>query len=353
MARKPSDCFRFFASLLPNRVSASLVPFTFRSSLDPLFRHHGGSEITVSDRPIPYDFVFPFVAGVDCLTSREWHLVPRPDKAGNDAAAPEEPLSDEHTTPSPAKSKLFELSDELILLIISSLETQDVINFGNAVPGLKTTVRSYDFIRMRKLQCFCLKKSFLDTQLGIGVAISGGRRPVFRSEFDLLSEEAFEQHRVRRSIQGVRFDIWLPSPLSRRHWNQVRTMAAGRLKAIHGYAQLANHEPGYIDVLYHFMNTVVVQFSDDFQKGWNSADFRSTLSHTSEKAVEAYFSLYHLLLCLASEDTATVAGANHIVNRSISGPRTKAQFPDLGHVLVAALISDAGLTADLTLLIIK
>ncbi|KAH3916731.1 hypothetical protein HBH56_062440 [Parastagonospora nodorum] len=277
----------------------------------------------------------------------------RPDEDGNGAATPNELSSDEHTTPSPTQSKLFELPDELILLIISSLETRDVINFSDAVPGLKTLVRSYDFIRMRELQCFCLKKSFMDTQLGIGVAISGGYRPVFRSEFDLLSQEAFEQHRVRRSIQGVLFDKWLPLPLSRRHWNQVRAMAAARLRDIHGFAQMANQEPGYVDVLYHFMNTIVVQFSTDSQKGWGRADSRSTLSHASEKAVEAYFSLYHLLLCLATEDAATVAGANRIVNRFISGPRTKTQFPDLGHVLVAALISDAGMTANLTLLIIK
>ena len=290
----------------------------------------------------------------ECLKCRfglDW----APSQPGdeNGAAAPDGSLSNENTTPSLFKSKLFELSDELILLIISSLETQDIINFSDAVPGLKTMVRSYDFIRMRELQCFCLKRSFMDTQVGIGVAISGGQRPNFRSEFDLLSQEAFEQHHVRRSIQGVWFDMWLPLPLSRRHWNQVRTMAATRLRDIHGYAKMGNHEPGYVDVLYHFMNTIVVQFSTKSQKGWNRADFRSTLSHASEKAVEAYFSLYHLLLCLASEDTATVAGANRIVTQFMSGPRTKAQFPDLGHVLVAALISDAGFTADLTLLVIK
>jgi len=101
------------------------------------------------------------------------------------------------------------------------------------------------------------------------------------------------------------------------------------------------------------MNAIVVQFSTDVEKGYNQLDARSTLIHVSEKAVEAYFGLYHLPLCIATENQAVVDSTNHIVASFVTGTRTKARFPDLGHVLVAALISDAGLIEELTILVIK
>jgi ubiquitin-protein ligase len=249
---------------------------------------------------------------------------------------------------------LFTLPAEVVLLVFAALETRDILAFAEAVPSIKTMVHSFDFIRTRELQCFCLKKSLMEAKLGVGVAVNTvSRRPIFRSEFDMLSQEAFYQHNVRRSIQGVAFDKWLPLPLSLRHWNQVKTNAVACIKGIHDYANMEHKEPGDVDVLYYFMNNIVVQFSADAEKGYHRPDARSTLSHASEKAVEAYFGLYHLLLCVATEEAAIVAGANRIISRFIAGPRSKTHFPDLGHVLVAALIADSGLTEELTFLIIK
>ncbi|KAG9191885.1 hypothetical protein G6011_10619 [Alternaria panax] len=233
------------------------------------------------------------------------------------------------------------------------METCDVLAFADAIPSIKTMINSYDFIRIRELQCFCLKWSFLNTKLGIGISIKGGNRPIFRSEFDLLSWEAFSTHGVRHSVQDVSFDKWLPLPLNRRHWNQVKKEVKACIQDIHITASMLSHEPYYVDVLYHTMNTVVVQFSSDAEKGYDGPDARSTLSHASEKAVDAYFGLYHLLLSLATENKEIIASANNITQRFMAGPRTKAHFPNLGHVLVAALICDAGLTEELTYEIIK
>jgi ubiquitin-protein ligase len=250
-------------------------------------------------------------------------------------------------------SRLFTLPDEIVLAILTESKTCDVLAFADAVPSIKTMINSYDFIRIRQLQCFCLKRSFLNTKLGVGISIKDGNRPVFRSEFDLLSWEAYYTHGVRHSVQGVSFDKWLPLPLNRRHWNQVKTDAMACIQDIHTTANMASYEPYYVDVLYHTMNTVVVQFSSDAEKGYNGPDARSTLSHASEKAVDAYFGLFHLLLCLATEHKEIIASANNIIQRFIAGPRTKTHFPDLGHVLVAALICDAGLTEELTYEIIR
>jgi ubiquitin-protein ligase len=248
------------------------------------------------------------------------------------------------------RSKLFDLPDEVILNLLSWMDTADVISCADAIPAIKHMLTSYDFIRIRELQCFCLKKSFMTAKLGIGVSVTGGRKPVFRSEFDLLSNEAYNLFHVRKSIQGG-FDKWLPIPLSRRHWRTVQQNAGHALEGLRVAAKL--QETDKVAVLYHFMNTIVVQFSHDAARSWKKADARSTLSHASEKAVEAYFALFHLLLCFATESPITVDSANRMVARFLTGPRTKTQFPDLGQLLVAALISDAGLTQELIFYIIK
>ena len=250
-------------------------------------------------------------------------------------------------------SKLLSLPDEIVLLMLEEMSTKDVLALADAVPFVKRTVNSYGFIRARELQCFCLKKSYMVAKLGVGVSVTTRGNPVLRSEFDLLSQEAFFQHDVRRSVQGVQFDKWLPLPLSRRHWNGVRTTVTACLQSIHSFAGLRSSAPSDIDVVYNLMNNVVVQFSTDAEKSFRNSDGRSTLNHASEKAIEAYFSCFHLLLCLATENAAIVNAANKMIARFLAGPRGKKQFPDLGHLLVASLISKDGLNEPLILAVIK
>jgi ubiquitin-protein ligase len=249
------------------------------------------------------------------------------------------------------RSRLFEMPDEMVLSFMSYMDVADIIAFADAVPSIKHLLNSYDFIRIRELQCFCLKKSFLNTKLGIGVSITSGNRPVFRSEFNLLSNEAYNCFKIRRSIQGVEFKHWLPLPLSRRHWASVRRNANLALEKLHSMAKLGGRNK--VEVLYHFMNTIVVQFSIDVNRSYREIDARSTLTHASEKAVESYFGLFHLLLCIATEDPTIITSANLKVQQFLRGPRHKDSFPNLGHLLVAALISDDGLTQDVAFHIIK
>lgn len=245
-------------------------------------------------------------------------------------------------------SKLLQLPDELWLMVFGELDTTDILTFCDAIPSVQAMVNSYDFIRIRELQCFCLKKSFLETKLGIGIVAERGR---LKSEFDLLSHEAFAWHGVRKSIQGVPFDHWLPLPLSRRHWNLVRPDALHGLNALHHVCNLDG--VSNVDVLYTFMNSIVVQFSNDSERLRDQSDARSTLTHASEKAVESYFTLFHLLLCLATENDQIVRDANRMVARFLSGPRSKTDFPDLGILLAATLVADGGITENFTYTLIK
>ena len=73
----------------------------------------------------------------------------------------------------------------------------------------------------------------------------------------------------------------------------------------------------------------------------------------SEKAVESYYQLYHLLVILATNDPDLPAESSRRIKAFMNGDRSKTSFPNLGHLLVALLISDATTTADLTVAIIK
>ena len=99
--------------------------------------------------------------------------------------------------------KLDNLPDEIMLSIFSFLSSKDLWALSQVYPKAQTTLNSYDFIRMRELQCFFLKEDFLSQKLGIGVAVSWqGRQGTLQSEFDLLSQLAFKQYSIHHSIFG-------------------------------------------------------------------------------------------------------------------------------------------------------
>jgi hypothetical protein len=99
----------------------------------------------------------------------------------------------------------------------------------------------------------------MDTTLGIGVSIDLKEKDQFRSDFDLLSNEAFTNYNVHTSVQGVKFSQWLPLPLSLRHWSLVRPDFGRHVNALHQAANMGNADR--ISVLYSFMNNIVVKLS--------------------------------------------------------------------------------------------
>ncbi|KAL8901290.1 MAG: hypothetical protein Q9207_005276 [Kuettlingeria erythrocarpa] len=247
--------------------------------------------------------------------------------------------------------KFLELPDEILLMVFSELSAKDLWAATQVFPGLQRVLHSYDFIRIREQQCFCSKESFLDVKLGVGVHVAvKGREGTLESEFDLLSDRAFDWHGVRKSVQGLGFEHWLPLPIARRHWRKVRKGIDVRFRDLSTAAKLTN--PTAFDVLCRFMTDVVVKFNQEAERSYGG-DPRSTLSHASEKAVEAYFALFHLLLCVATEDPSMIRRANEQIATFLQGGTSKTACPNLGHLLVAALISDEGLTEDLTFAIIK
>lgn len=251
-----------------------------------------------------------------------------------------------------------ELPPEILVMICNELETEDLLAFAASWSQISRLIVDRDLIRTRELQCFCFKESYLSRKLGVGVAvIKRGRTGTFESEFDLLSQEGFETHRIRLSVQGMRFQHWLPLPISRGHWRKVKSSVPASLGALYADASLASNTQE--NVIYHFMNDIVVKlneagYGDQHSRGSSrSSGTYSSLTHASEKAIESYFHLFHLLLCLATETPGLIASANNLLQNFLQGRTSKSECPSLGHLLVAALISEIEMTDDLVKAIIK
>ncbi|KAL8846616.1 MAG: hypothetical protein Q9221_008310 [Calogaya cf. arnoldii] len=246
------------------------------------------------------------------------------------------------------KIVLTDLPNKMLLKILSALSFLDLTAMSSASAKAREIIEFYDIIRVRELQCFCLKEHFQDSKLGVGVHVGRqGKEKKLSSEIDLLSDRAFYQHEIRTSIHGLEFGYWLPLPISRRHFGIVK---AQTLQSLDTLASAGNFtDTSHFSVLSHFLNDIVVSFSEEAERN----DPRSTLAHASEKAVESYFAIFHLLLCLAADDPFMVGKANNKVFHFLSGKTSKTTCPNLGHLFVATLISDHRLSETLSVAIIK
>ncbi|KAL0935713.1 ubiquitin-conjugating enzyme family protein [Colletotrichum truncatum] len=251
---------------------------------------------------------------------------------------------------------LATLPDELLLAALENLDFEDLIAFSQAWPRVAKIITHYDLIRLRELQCFFSKTNFQNTKLGVGVAVSSNVGRSIESEFDFISQSAFQDLSIRLSVHNIRFQHWLPLPLSHRHWASVREDVAPAMRAIAGKAFISSSSP--IDVLAAFMNAIVVRLNQvEAEQPSGRASHRdsynirtaqkSTLRHASEKAIESYFHLFHLLLCLATEDDRLIKTANAKIQSFKKGNTSKADCPNLGHLLVYLLISDVEITERL------
>ena len=247
--------------------------------------------------------------------------------------------------------KIIALPDEILLMVFSDLSDKDLWALANVCPVTNEILYSYDCMRLRELQCFFSKESFMKVKLGIGVHIRRkGCEGTFESEFDLLSQRAFRVYGIRTSVQGLGFEHWMPLPLSRRHWRSVRADVSSSLEQLADAASLK--EVSDVNVIYHFMNDIVVKFSQAAEECFDT-NSQSSLNHASEKAVESFFALFHLLLCLATENSTIIHAADAKIHSFLDGQTSKSSCPNLGHLLVATLVSNVGLTEQLQLAIIK
>lgn len=273
------------------------------------------------------------------------------------------------------EASIGSLPDELILETLENVDFEDLVAFAQAWPRVRQLLKDYDLIRSRELQCFTLKESYKQANLGIGIAFTpAGLVPRIDSEFDLVSHEAYEKLRVRQSVHGIPYQYWLPLPLSHRHWLRVREAAGSALRMVAERITKrgSRQRVSTAGAIFAFMNDIVVRLNvdleqqqkqkeswtrgrrprypgDDYEEEADRVERKSTLRHASEKAIESYFHLFHLLVCLATgpDGKAIVAEANHMIQSFLGGRRRKQDVPNLGHLLTAMHISDVEVTEEL------
>lgn len=242
------------------------------------------------------------------------------------------------------------LPDELLLQTTDHLDFEDLMSLSKAFSRMKAIIQSYDVIRCRELQCFILKQTYRQLILGVGVSVTGGK--TIESEFDLLSGKAFHELYIRKSVHNIPFEHWLPLPISYPHWRKCQphiTHCLGQIALRMNLPSRTNK----VNVIFAFMNDVIVKLNADLEKtkvpsrrlrsgSKNQLESKSTLRHASEKAIDSYFQLYHLLLCAATGPggETVVAAANRLITSFMEGKRGKEHIPNLGHLLVALHISD-------------
>ena len=218
----------------------------------------------------------------------------------------------------------------MIVEVCDRLDTDELVVAAEAWPPFRRALHC--LVSTRNLQCFTLKKGTREVNIGVGVQVEGRGR-FLSCEFDWVSDVAFQLFGARRSIQGLEFTHWLPLALNERHWTRIK---ASLLPTALGELQRATHGCGpIINVVHAFMNDVVVKLSNNARHG-----SRSTLIHASEKAVASYFALFQLLVCMCVEDPSIMVSAHQMVDDFVDGKHHKNEVPNLGHFVIARLLSD-------------
>ncbi|PBK97781.1 hypothetical protein ARMGADRAFT_652295 [Armillaria gallica] len=259
----------------------------------------------------------------------------------------------------PATCVLENIPDDIFFTLAAFLPSETVLVFSEAYPRFRTIMEAAHELLRRELQCFFLRIPLTSSILGIGVACDPRQRTL-TSDFDWLSEEAFQKFGVRKSIQKRAFQYFLPLAFSRPHFLRAREKIWSALLVMYKEMQqvdcaslrrtqgvsLSRQSEGLnvspselLSVIYRMMNNIVVALMkscDDVLTTHNGASSTATLLHASEKAVYSYCHLFHLLLCLSRSNPNIHRDASKKITDFIAQPgaRIKARIPDLGEFIV-------------------
>jgi len=248
----------------------------------------------------------------------------------------------------PTKCLLSALNDDTLYEVLSALPSEALLNFCSAFERARVVATRFHILLLRELRCFFLRRPLVDCILGIGVCLDEKTRTM-SSEFDWLSEYAFETFSVRRSIRKKTFGFFLPLAFSKAHFDRAEQSIWNRLVTLDDAMQKISSRrvsrtmpTQSIRVIYQFMNNVVVSLmqSTDTIMNDNSRDAATApnLLMASERAVISYCQLYHLLTSLAARWPQILHNATYKLRAFLANPkyRSKACVPDMGEFIVMA-----------------
>jgi hypothetical protein len=253
----------------------------------------------------------------------------------------------------PTKCHLSMLNDDTLYAVLSALPSESLLNFCSAFDRAHALAAESHILLLRELRCFFLRIPLVDCILGIGVCLDE-KTQTLSSDFDWLSEYAFDTFSVRRSIRKQTFGFFLPLAFSRAHFDRAEESIWNRLIMLDDEIQKASARNRFsartprtnpsqsIRVLYQFMNNIVVALmrSTDAIMDVNPRNVNTapSLVMVSERAVISYCQLYHLLTSLAAHRPEILGYATLKLRRFLAESkfRTKASVPDMGEFIVMA-----------------
>ncbi|CAG8545308.1 9891_t:CDS:2, partial [Scutellospora calospora] len=232
-----------------------------------------------------------------------------------------------------------DLNDDAWLHILEFLTEQDIFLLSKAYPRISILVRYFNIMLRRQLVCYYLRKTFNESVLGIGVRAGYGsieKRELIIEEFDLFSYEAFKDHNLRDGIWGNNFTHFLPIALNQNHFNRSLPILKLSLMQLRDYSEW---NPSIIfKTIPGMMSAMVVNLMkacDD--SGAQSVSNRNlVVLKASEKALQGYCLLLHLLTMLAEKYPEITKEAENKISRFMSSEveRRKSHAPNLGELMI-------------------
>jgi hypothetical protein len=267
----------------------------------------------------------------------------------------------------PLTCVLHLFSDDILLEIASHLPSESLITFGQVYLRFQNIMTGHHILLLRELQCFFLKTPLRQAILGTGVAFDEDSRTL-SSDFDWLSQEAFEKHGIRKSILKRDFRFFLPLAFNQSHFERAREEIWSRVASIDTVVRqadaslrlTANGGPGdqvqqvesrdqphqVFTVLYKMMNDIVVSLMQSCDaalvpQGRRSPHSRPDLLTASERAVISYCHLMHLLICVCRAEPRLLQDVQERARDFLQVPtsRTNASTQDMGELIIVVTLS--------------
>lgn len=199
-----------------------------------------------------------------------------------------------------------------------------------------------------QLCCFYTKAKADSEVLGFGISVEyhdDGNIKEVTTELDVISQQAYFDHKVRRGAWGGEFQYFLPLVLDGQHAQRaLPTLKCALACLVRRRASTSNDFQPWmaLAVIPQVMNSFVVSLMRE-DEGEEDAVPR----HASERALLGYCSFHHMLLALQARYPEIRQVANLKLREFIQGRRSKDYVPDLGQLLVYMTVTEDVAWADL------
>jgi stress response protein SCP2/ubiquitin-protein ligase len=186
----------------------------------------------------------------------------------------------------------------------------------------------------QEMVCFHTKNDYEEDVLGVPIEFTINPRTeridYIYSSMDLLSSEAFFEHKVRKTVWKEEFTNWLPLYITQDHFERAIPYIEKTLLRLSPHWRSQRFVPTMaLEVIPKLMNTMIVLISD---KG----------IHASEKAIDGYCQLHRLMIAMIERYPALQRYVNEQIAGFISdeSSRHKEVVPSLGDFLPLVSVSN-------------